>query len=186
MWNGSDVVTVSSSKNRPFGKIMKGFSNEILEGVFEAVASSFKVGDAEYQVLRRDTLTESIDSLTYVYNYMSKMVEEGIKSIKTQKLLEIRKNRMEMKQGKCSEVMKWLLENGFIIYTGEEDFDCIMRIHEIHHLFWSERYKHLFIAVDNKGGKKLPAGGFKRWNAVIIPKPIYTVDQIKHLVSAII
>ncbi len=186
MWNGSDVVTISSSPRRPFGKIMKGLPNETLEQVFNVVNTSFKIGDAEYQVLRRDTLTESIDSLGYVVKYMLNMVEEEQKSKTNQRLLEIRQERMKMKSGECSSVMKWLLKNGFIIYTGEEDFDCVMRIHEIHHLFWSERYKHLFIAVDNKGGKKLAGGGFKRWNAVIIPKPIYTVNQIKALVGAIV
>ncbi len=184
MWNGSTVVVLKSSLHNPFGKIAQGFPYDILSDAFNSAKPSFSIGSA-YVILRRDTLKPSDDSLEYAIRFMSNMKSEEQENKKTADLLEIRENRRRMKAGECSEVMKWLLNNGFIIYSGEEDFDCIMRVHEIHHLFWSERLKHLFIAVDNKGGKKLPAGGFERWNAVIIPKPIYTVDQIQNLVNAI-
>lgn len=84
-----------------------------------------------------------------------------------------------------SEVNSWLLKNGFEKYYGDEDYDCVRRVHVLHYLFWSDNLKHFFIAVINDTHKKTSAGGYKKWNSIIIPKPIYTVKEAKKLVESI-
>lgn len=84
-----------------------------------------------------------------------------------------------------NEINKWLLENGFVKYKGNEDYDCMLRIHAIHYLFWSSNLKHFFIGVYNDSGKKGPAGSFNTWNSVIIPKPMYKIEEVKKLLEAI-
>lgn len=65
-----------------------------------------------------------------------------------------------------------LLKRGFQL-CDYDDYDCVMRIHEIHYLFWSENLKHFGIGVKNVNGKKEPGGRFKEYNIIVIPKPIY-------------
>lgn len=89
------------------------------------------------------------------------------------------------KQIPNSDIYKWLLENGFAKQYNELDYDCVMRIHTLHYLFWSDNLKHFFIGVMNDCMKKGPAGTLKKWNSVIIPKPIYTIEQAKKLIEAI-
>ncbi len=84
-----------------------------------------------------------------------------------------------------SEITGWLLKNGFLKYHGEENCNCVMRLHALHSLFWSDNLKHFSIGQFNDTGKRGSGGTFKKWNMVIIPKPIYTVEQAKKLIEAI-
>jgi hypothetical protein len=84
-----------------------------------------------------------------------------------------------------SAVNDWLLKNGFAKYHGDEDYDCVMRLHVLHFLFWSDNLKHFSIGVLNDTGKKEAGGFYKKWKMVMIPKPIYTVEQAECLLKAI-
>ncbi len=84
-----------------------------------------------------------------------------------------------------SEITSWLLENGFLKYHGEEDCNCSLRLHQLHSLFWSDNLKHFSIGVFNETGKRGAGGAYKKWNMVMIPKPIYTLEQAKKLVESI-
>lgn len=86
------------------------------------------------------------------------------------------------------EVKNWLLKNGFVEHHGEgnyKDYDCIMRIHELHYLFWSSNLKHFAIGVLNDTGKKEAGGFFTKWKMVMIPKPVYTIAQAKLIITAV-
>ncbi len=84
-----------------------------------------------------------------------------------------------------SEITTWLLNNEFSKYHGDENYDCSRRLHELHFLFWSDNLKHFSIGVFNDTGKRGAGGAYKKWNMVMIPKPIYTVKQAKELIQAI-
>lgn len=85
-----------------------------------------------------------------------------------------------------SEVYSFLIKNGFSIYHGTDDFDCMLRLREIHYLVWTDNLKHFSIAVYNEWRKWNAGGGIKKWNIVMIPKPIYTIADAKKLIGAII
>jgi len=84
-----------------------------------------------------------------------------------------------------STVLDWLIKNGFSKCYGHKDYDCVMRIHVLHSLYWSENLKHFAIGVYNEGNKKGPAGIYEQWHYTLIPKPIYTVSEAKRLISGI-
>ena len=88
---------------------------------------------------------------------------------------------------KCSAVFDYILIIGFTrIRTPEQnDFDAIYRLHDLHYLVWYENLKHFGIAVRNEFGKKGPAGTSKEFKIVLIPKPIYEIEQVKLLMSAL-
>lgn len=81
-----------------------------------------------------------------------------------------------------NQINKWLLGNGFG-KCRHNDYDCVLRLHDFHFLFWSDNLKHFSIGVVNE--KKQPAGGYNKWNMVMIPKPIYTIEQAKTLINSI-
>jgi hypothetical protein len=69
------------------------------------------------------------------------------------------------------------------------DFDkysCVIRIHEIHYLFWSDQMKHFTLRVKHENPKGLPSGGIQFHTDVMIPKVIYTVEQAFELVNAMV
>lgn len=90
-----------------------------------------------------------------------------------------------MINAKKGKIYNWLLENGFVEYHGDEDYDCTMRVHAFHYLLWSSNLKHFSIAILNQEGKKGPAGTYKKWNAIMLPKPIYTTKEAQQLIESI-
>lgn len=52
-WNGKEVVTIVGAERRPVGRIMKGIPNDILEKAHKSKAKKFKVGEADYSILKR-------------------------------------------------------------------------------------------------------------------------------------
>lgn len=80
-------------------------------------------------------------------------------------------------------IKEYLLKNGFK-NSDYKDYDCMMRIHDIHYLFWSSLHNHFGIGYMNE--KREPAGHFDAFKIVMIPKPIYTIEQAQTLIKAII
>ncbi len=79
-----------------------------------------------------------------------------------------------------------LLKNGFEKYHGEDkDYTCVRRLHYLHYLFWSSNLKHFSIGVLNDTGKRQAGGGYDKWKMIMIPKPIYTVEQAQAFINAI-
>jgi hypothetical protein len=62
-------------------------------------------------------------------------------------------------------------------------FDLILRIHDIHYLVWHDNIRHFALAVRNEYKKGLAGGGFKEYNEIIIPKPIYTEEEAENLIN---
>jgi hypothetical protein len=84
-------------------------------------------------------------------------------------------------------VSEYLLkEGGFSKCSGYPDYSLMKRVHVLHYLFWSEKLNHFFIGVLNDRNKKTSAGGYKKFNTVILPKPIYTVEEAKALITSIV
>lgn len=52
-WNGKQVVTIVSAKDRPVGKIMKGIPACYLEEAYDKNLNAFSVGRAIYTVLSK-------------------------------------------------------------------------------------------------------------------------------------
>ncbi len=52
-YNGKEVVTIIGTQARPVGKIMKGIPHEILDDVYLKNKKTFKVGEADYLVLKK-------------------------------------------------------------------------------------------------------------------------------------
>lgn len=52
-WNGKEAVTIVGAERRPVGKIMKGIPNDILETAYKSKSKKFKVGGADYSILKR-------------------------------------------------------------------------------------------------------------------------------------
>ena len=77
-----------------------------------------------------------------------------------------------------------LLRAGFK-RTNYNDYNCVLRLHEIHYLFWSENLHHFGIGVNNVSGKREPGGFFKECTIVMIPRPIYTVEGAMEMLKAI-
>ena len=69
--------------------------------------------------------------------------------------------------------------------TEYNDYNLVLRIHDIHYLFWSDILNHFALGVKNISNKKEPGGFFKECHTIVIPKPIYTVDDALSLVKAI-
>lgn len=81
-------------------------------------------------------------------------------------------------------IIQELLKRGFT-ETKYDEYDCKLRIHEIHYLFWSESMKHFALAVFNESGKKKARGVYETWNMIVIPKPIHTIKDALYLVEAL-
>jgi hypothetical protein len=79
-------------------------------------------------------------------------------------------------------ISEHLLQNGFK-KVDYKDYDCMMRIHEIHFLFWSSLHNHFGIGYKNEKGD--PAGNFDYWKIIMIPKPIYSIEEATKLIKAI-
>lgn len=86
---------------------------------------------------------------------------------------------------KAGKVLSWLLKNGFSKCHGHKYYDCVMRLHVLHSLYWSENLKHFAIGVFNESNKKEAGGVQKQWHYTLIPKPIYTVQEAKKLINGI-
>lgn len=84
-----------------------------------------------------------------------------------------------------SAVYIWLLSNGFRKVYSDPDWDCVMRLHTLHFLFWSDNLKHFSIGVLNDTGKKEAGGFYKKWNRIMLPKPIYTIEQAQSILTAL-
>ena len=65
-----------------------------------------------------------------------------------------------------------------------DKFDCLLRVHDLHYLFYSDVMKHFSIGIFNENGKGRAGGGIVRFNTVMIPKPIYTTDEADLLIKA--
>lgn len=53
-------------------------------------------------------------------------------------------------------------------------FTAVLRVHELHYLFYSETYKHFSIAVKYEEPKGMAGGGFKQYNIIMLPRVIRT------------
>jgi len=84
-------------------------------------------------------------------------------------------------------ISSYLLKNGFSkYYESDKDYDCAMKISQIHCLLYSDNLKHFSIGVFNESGKRQPSGVYNKWNIIMIPKPIYTIEQADALIKAIV
>ena len=88
---------------------------------------------------------------------------------------------------KCSAVFDYILTLGFtkIRKPGQNDFDAIYRLHDLHYLVWYDNLKHFGIAVRNEFGKKGPAGTYQEFKIVLLPKPFYEIEQVKLLLNVL-
>lgn len=83
-----------------------------------------------------------------------------------------------------TEITSYLLNNGFLkCYI--KSFTCIKKIHSIHSLFWEEELKHFSIGVYNETGKRGPAGIGDNYKTIVLPKPIYTIQEAENLINSI-
>lgn len=65
-------------------------------------------------------------------------------------------------------------------------YSCVIRIHEIHYLLWSDGMKHFSLRVKHENPKGLPGGGILFHTDVMIPKVIYTVEEAYELVNSMV
>ncbi|MDD5648901.1 MAG: hypothetical protein PHF86_00545 [Candidatus Nanoarchaeia archaeon] len=65
-----------------------------------------------------------------------------------------------------------------------DKWDCGIRIHDLHWLFYSDEYKHFTIAVLNDNQRKMAGGRFEKWYKIMIPRPIYNEQDIKEVLIA--
>jgi len=65
-------------------------------------------------------------------------------------------------------------------------FSCVIRIHDIHYLYWSENLKYFTLGVMHERAKGKPGGGLELWTYMMIPKPIHTIEEAAKLVEGII
>jgi hypothetical protein len=93
------------------------------------------------------------------------------------------------------EITKYLMEEcGFRKYykPREKDildhnhFSCVIRIHEIHYLYWSESLKYFTLGVMHERAKGKAGGGFESWAYMMIPKPIHTIEEVAKLIEGIV
>ena len=68
-----------------------------------------------------------------------------------------------------------------------QDFDLILRIHEIHFLTWYSKYNRFGLVVLNERKTKRPGESDVRryFKEIMIPKPIYTEEEANNLINAI-
>jgi hypothetical protein len=57
-------------------------------------------------------------------------------------------------------------------------WDCGIQIHELHWLFYSENLKHFTLAVLNESRKGKSGGGIDKWKTIIIPRLIYSEQDV--------
>lgn len=70
-----------------------------------------------------------------------------------------------------------------------DQFDVLLRIHDIHYLFYSDPHKAFTLAVRHDRPKGVPGavkGTVEEWKAVMIPKVIYETGEADALLNAII
>jgi hypothetical protein len=77
-----------------------------------------------------------------------------------------------------------LLKAGFK-RTKYNDYNLVLRIHDIHYLFWSDILNHFALGVKNVSNKKEPGGFFNECYTIVIPKPVYSVEGAMEIVKAI-
>lgn len=67
-------------------------------------------------------------------------------------------------------------------------FSCVLRIHEIHYLYWSEDYKAFTIAKRNEHPKGSPGKDSKPkfWDYMIIPKTIRSIEDARKVLDGVI
>lgn len=66
-----------------------------------------------------------------------------------------------------------------------DQFTCILRIHVIHYLFYSELHKHFSIGVKFDNPKKDVTGRVLNWNIISLPKTIKSFKDAEELIDAI-
>ena len=93
------------------------------------------------------------------------------------------------------EITKYLMEEcGFRKYYKSRDrdvldrnqFSCVIRIHAIHYLYWSEGLNFFTLGVRHEMAKGRAGGGFESWADMMIPKPIHTIEEAEKLIEGII
>lgn len=94
------------------------------------------------------------------------------------------------------EMVKEILihEYGFRkVYRSEDEniidynkFDCVLRIHELHYLFWSDTMNHFSVGLRHENAKGLAGGGYKSWDYMMLPKVIRTIEEAKSLVESVV
>ena len=66
-------------------------------------------------------------------------------------------------------------------------YTCIIRVHELHYLLWSEEMKHFTLRLKHEHPKGQPGGaGIQFHTDVMIPKTIYTVQDAYELVNGMV
>lgn len=67
-----------------------------------------------------------------------------------------------------------------------EKISCLLRIHEVHYLFYSDTYKAFSIGAENILKKGLSGGGYKDFKIVMLPRTIYSIQEADEIVNALI
>lgn len=91
-------------------------------------------------------------------------------------------------------ITDYLVELGFtriFISNSKDDLDidhftCLLRIHVIHYLFYSELHKHFSIGVRHDNPKKDVTGRLLEWDHIMLPKIIHTIDDATKLLEGIL
>src|SRR6185312_8324017 len=109
--------------------------------------------------------------------------------VKEKSELEIRQEKIMA--GMPTPITDFLITHcGFKRVTGfhgeHNFFSCVIRLHEIHYLYYSEHLKHFSILVQHEKPRGQPGGGIQRSIDIMIPRVINSTDEAKKLVQGII
>ena len=67
-----------------------------------------------------------------------------------------------------------------------DQFSCVLRLHEVHYLFYSERLKHFSIGVKHDNPKGSPGTTERKlFTTVMIPRVIHTQDDAREVITAL-
>lgn len=78
-----------------------------------------------------------------------------------------------------------VLDKTFVKKVDVDQFSCMLRIHVLHYLFYSDVHKHFTIGVWNESLKKGPSGKLEEFKTVMIPNPVYTIEQADLMISVL-
>lgn len=85
---------------------------------------------------------------------------------------------------KEKEIINVLEENNFQ-KSYYDVYSYVKRVHDNHYLFYSQQLKHFAIGRMNWDKKKESSGVLKKWNIIILPKPIYNKEEAINLIKSI-
>lgn len=67
-----------------------------------------------------------------------------------------------------------------------EKFSCVLRIGDIHYLYFSDIYKYFSLGIRHENPKGLAGGGKKDWSYMMIPRIINNIEDADKLVNGVV